>query len=184
MLGLQRIEAVLLACLACCGCGGEQVERVGNHRFAIAAKNRIPASAWPAFLPRSSDDGISFVLNPNAALPERIIVGVDARESVCRRAAGGPADVNATICSTFPLRWRGRRLYRSGDEVFWQYAPSPSGTPVIARCSPASKRGNGLCQATLPLGDLILTLHLNDSELPRLEADYDAAASLLHGWER
>jgi len=45
------------------------------------------------------------------------------------------------------------------------------------------KGHSGLCSAVLDLGDLVVTISLNDDELPALEEIYERAASLLRSWE-
>ena len=42
---------------------------------------------------------------------------------------------------------------------------------------------SGLCKATLPLEDMVLTIGFDDDELPKLEALYQRAASMLRSWE-
>jgi hypothetical protein len=166
------------------GCAKSKAEQAGSHRFAVPEDYRIPESDRPFFLPRSENDGFTFILNPTAALPQQILVGVDTKANICGRAAGTKAYVNSTVCSAAPLHWRGRDLHRSGDAVFWNYALAGSGQAVLINCSQVSGPAKGLCMASLPFEDLVLTLHINDAEVGRLTADYDAATGLLRAWER
>jgi hypothetical protein len=176
--------------LVCSGCAGGNVERAGNHRYAVPEGYRISGRARPVFLPLSEQDGFNFVLNPRAALPEQIIVGVDTKWNICRRAAGSQAYVNTTICGATPTRWRDGQLRRFGDETFWNYALAEPGAEndkpkaIAVSCSQVSGPAKGLCIAPLPFGDLVLTLNINDKDIPKLAANYDAATALLRRWER
>jgi len=179
--------AVLVACSAC---AQSKTEQAGGHRYAVADGHAVTEGDWPFFLPRSEEDGFTFVLNPKAALPHQILVGVDTKANVCRRAAGTKAYVNSTVCTASPLRWRDQELLRSGDETLWTYAlngppAAPSkGRAILISCSQISGPAKGLCMAPLPFGDLVITLHLQDAEVHRLGIDYDAATALLRSWER
>ena len=174
----------MVVCSACFACKQGRAEQAGRHRFAVPEDYRVSESDRPFFLPRSDNDGFSFILNPAAALAQQILVGVDTKANICRRAAGTKADVNSTVCAASPLQWRGRELRRSGDTVFWNYALSEPGQAVLVNCSQVSGPAKGLCMASLPFGDLVLTLHIDDADVGRLAADYDAATALLRVWER
>jgi len=179
-----RTAVALIICMASLGCTRGQAEAAGRHRFAIPERYRIPASDRPFFLPPDENNGLTFVLNPTAALPKQILVGVDTKANICDRAAGTKAYVNSTVCRATPLRWRGQELRRSGDNVFWTYAVTAPDEAVLISCSEVSGPAKGLCIAPLPFDDLVLTLHLDDGEVGRLTANYDAATALLRSWER
>jgi hypothetical protein len=164
------------------GCARGQAQQVGGHRFVVPEAHSIAETDRPFFLPRSENDG--FVLNPTAVLPQQILVGVDTKANVCRRAAGTRAYVNSTVCTTSPLRWRYDKLRRSGDNIFWTYSLNGSTEAVLVNCSAMSGPAKGLCRAPLPFGDVVLTLHIDDTEVGRLGPDYDAAVALLRAWER
>jgi hypothetical protein len=160
-------------------------QQVAGHLYDVPSANLISKSAYPFFLPESQDDGFIFILNPDAELRQQRTVLVQGRQAVCTRANGG-AYVSRTICGPNEVEWQGRGWVKKGDEMFWNYSPE---TPVGAdapfvTCHKMEIEGHpGLCTATLALGDLALTISLNDDELPELEATYQRAASLLRAWE-
>lgn len=79
-------------------------------------------------------------------------------------------------------------MRKNSDGVFWRYElPSASGNDAAApvNCSAfADKSGEGFCTAVLPYKDLVLSIHLRDSQMPTLEALYNQAVSKLESWER
>jgi hypothetical protein len=182
--GKVDVAVVLAFCLATSGCTRTQAEAAGSLRFAVPERNRVSESDRPFFLPRSEDNGFTFVLNPTTSLRHQILVGVDTKANICRRAAGTRTYVNSTVYSATPLRWRGEELRRSGDKVFWAYTLARPDQAVLINCSQVSEPANGLCMASLPFGDLVLTLHIDDREVGRLAADYDTATALLRSWKR
>jgi hypothetical protein len=162
---------------------------VATHRFTVPPPHAIPDSARPFFLP-PSDEGLSFVINPEAELPNQVVVGVGSRDAVCARAAGTNAYINSTVCDPLPFSWRGIPLRKSGDETFWNYLlPATGGSAgskqqqVLVSCYKLDAGGKrGLCTANLPFRDLVLTLHIKDSEIPNLAQYFDRATSLLRRW--
>jgi hypothetical protein len=173
----------MVVCSACFGCTRGKGAQAGTHRFAVPENYLIPKSDRPFFLPRSDNDGFTFILNPKAALPQQVLVGVDTKSNVCRRAAGTKAYVISTVCAASPPLWRDVKLRRYGDNIFWNYALAGPRQTVLISCSQVSGPAKGLCMATLPFGDLVLTLHIDDARAGRLTADYDAATALLRAWE-
>jgi hypothetical protein len=171
--------ALLLA-----GCGNAQ-EQVADHRFDVPDANLIPTSAYPFFLRRSKDAGFIFYLNPQAELGQRRTVLVESRDSICTRANGG-GYISRTVCAPQKIAWQGVGWLRQGDDVFWTYSPdTPAGANAhFVSCHSMEIEGHpGLCHATLAFEDLVLTIGLEDDELPALEATYQQAVSLLRKWE-
>ncbi|GEM_PF-4029357 len=170
--------ALLLSC-------AKAQQQVANHRYDVPFANLISKSDYPFFLPKSEDDGFIFILNPQADLRERRSVLVQERESVCIRANGG-GYVSRTICGAQNVEWKGHGWRRQGDDTFWTYSPAtPAGAnaPFVSCHKMEIKGHSGLCSAVLDLGDLVVTISLNDDELPALEEIYERAASLLRSWE-
>jgi hypothetical protein len=178
------IYAAATTVLLLAGCANAQ-QRVAGHRFNVPAANLIPKSDYPFLLPKSQDEGFIFILNPQAELRQRRSVLVQERETVCARANGG-GHVSRTICGPRKIEWQNHGWVRKGDETFWTYSPdTPSGVDApFVSCHRMQIEGHpGLCNATLVLGDLVLTISLDDDELPALEDTYENAASLLRLWE-
>lgn len=175
--------------LAVIGCGPRDL--VGTHSFDVPEAHAVPQSAWPFWLPRSDEQGFLFTLNPRAAPPDQVIVGVSSREDVCRRAAASAAYVNDTVCSSRPFRWEGQPRHRTGDGQFWTYVLTESGPAtaasrpqVVVSCFAMGGGIPGRCTAIVPFGDLVLTLSMADPEVPRLEPAYRQATGLLQEWEQ
>jgi len=168
--------------LASCTNGQQQVS---DHRYDVPVANLIAESSYPFFLPRSKGDGFIFVLNPTAELQEQTTVLVQDREEVCRQAQGG-GYVSKTICGPKKIEWRGRDWIRNGDDRSWTYSPNISSgqeAPFVSCFKMQIEGHSGLCSATLDLDDLVLTIGLDDDELPTLEATYQRAVSMLRSWE-
>lgn len=171
--------AMLLA-----GCANAH-QLVAGHRFNVPSANLIPKSDYPFFLPKSQDEGFIFILNPQAELRQQRTVLVQGREAVCARANGG-GYVSQTICDSRSTEWQGHGWVRNGDDTFWTYSPdTPSGADLhFVSCHRMEIEGHpGLCKATLALDDLVLTISLDDDELPALAGTYESAASMLRFWE-
>lgn len=96
--------------------------------------------------------------------------------------------MNRTVCASTMPSWRGVAMRKVSGGVFWRYElPSAAGNAAAApvNCSAfADGSGEGFCTAVLPYEDLVLSIHLRDSQMPRLEALYDDAVSKLKSWER
>ena len=79
-------------------------------------------------------------------------------------------------------------MRKVSDGVFWRYElPSAAGNAAAApvNCSAfADGSGEGFCTAVLPYEDMVLSIHMRDSQMSRLEALYDDAVSKLKSWER
>lgn len=186
--GHRKLAAFLLTAgatvLALCGCANEQ-QRVAGHYYEVPDANLIPLNAYPFFLPKSEIEGFIFVLNPDAELRQQRSALVQDRERLCARA-NGHGYVSQTICGSQSIEWKDRGWRKTGDETFWTYSPdtTPAADAPFVTCHKMEIDGHpGLCAASLPLGDLVLTISLNDDELPTLEAIYQRAATMLLSWE-
>lgn len=187
----RRFTAASLLIASSLGaCSESGVRKLEGHLFDIPKPNDIPDSDAPFFLPAlDSRDGFSFYLNPEASLPERNLIGVASKERMCARAAGTQARINSTVCAVRPPSWRGRPLHKVSNGVFWTYdLPAEAGQkspPSLASCSVMSGGSRpGLCTASLPYGDLFLTIHFRDNQVGSLQALYDQSAANLRKWER
>ena len=189
---MDRCFTIILMSIASLlgACSASAERRLDGRVFSVPRANDISDSDAPFFLPAlDPSDGFSFYLNPEASLPERNLVGVASKTRMCARAAGKEARINLTVCSTRPISWRGRRLSKVSDGVFWTYdLPVEAGqktAPSLASCF-AMVRGSrpGLCMANLAYGDLVLTIHFRDNQVRLLQALYDQSTASLGKWER
>lgn len=178
----------IVSSLTACSASAER--RLEDHVFHIPKANDISDSDAPFFLPAlDPNDGFSFYLNPKASLPERNLVGVASKNRMCARAAGTAAQINSTVCTIRPLSWRDRSFRRVGDDVFWTYdLPAEIGrkspAPLASCFAMSGGTRSGLCTASLPYGDLVLTVHFRDSQIGSLHALYDQATASLRKWQR
>ncbi|MEO1967746.1 MAG: hypothetical protein ABGW87_03400 [Sphingomonadaceae bacterium] len=165
------------------GCANAQQD-VASHHFEVPKANLIAESDYPFFLPKSGDDGFIFILNPTAELRRQSSVLVQSRDKACARA-NGRGYVSQTICGSRDVEWRGQHWLKTGDDTFWTYSPSKSSGPApFVSCFKMEVDGHsGLCYGTFAFGDLVLTISLNDDELPSLEGIYDRATKMLQSWE-
>jgi hypothetical protein len=184
---LTIVSLLITSLLGACSTAAER--RLEGRVFHIPKANNISDNDAPFFLPAlDPGDGFSFYLNPEASLPERILVAVASKKQMCARAAGTEALVNLTVCATRPLSWRDRPLRKVSDGVFWTYdLPLENGQkfpPSLASCSTMGGGQPGLCTANLPYGDLVLTVHFRDNQVGSLQVLYDQSLASLGRWER
>ncbi|APX67009.1 hypothetical protein V3I01_12965 [Sphingomonas sp. gentR] len=171
------------------GCSASAERQLEGRVFDIPEANAILENDAPFFLPALDPrDGFSFYLNPGALLPDLNLVGVASKQRMCARAAGTAARINSTVCATSPLSWRGQPLRRVSDGVFWTYdLPAETGQKPprsLASCFTMENSQAGLCTASLPYGDLVLTIHFRDNQIASLQDLYDQSAASLWKWER
>lgn len=189
-MNVRFVAAILLSVSPIGACSASATRKVEGHVFAIPKLNDIPDSDAPWFLqPLDPGDGFSFYLNPQALLPEQILVGVASKQRMCARAAETQAFVNFTVCAATPPLWRGQPLRKVSDGVFWTYdLPTVAGQKAPASLASCSAMGGGsrpgICTANLPFGDLVLTIHFRDDQVGSLPAFYDQAAADLRRWEQ
>ena len=186
----RRTTALLLIATLLSACSSSSERRLDGRVFDVPKANDISDSDTPFFLPTPDpSDGFSFYLNPEASLPERNLVGVASKKRMCARAAGTEARVNSSVCANRPLSWRGRPLRKVSDGLFWTYQlPAETGhkpPPSLASCFAMAEASRpGLCTASLPYGDLVLTIHFRDNQVDSLQALYDQSTASLRRWER
>jgi hypothetical protein len=176
--------AVGATALLLAGCGSAH-QTVAGHRYNVPPSNMIFENHIPFFRPESENDGFIFVLNPEAEPSQQRTVVVEDLDGVCRRSNGG-GYVSRTICGAQKIEWKGRGWRRKGDDTFWTYNPdTPEGenAPFVSCHGMQIEGHSGLCSAVMDLDDLVLTINLNDDELPTLEEKYERAASLLRSWK-
>lgn len=189
-MSVRVVAAILLSVGATTACSTSATRKIEDHVFAVPKPNHIADSDAPFFLPPLDPlDGFSFYLNPQASLPQRILIGVASRQRMCARAAGTQALINATVCAATPPAWRDRPLRKVSDGVFWTYdLPMTAGQSAPASLASCSAMGGGsrpgLCTANLPLGDLVLTIHFRDNQVGSIGALYDQATANLRKWEQ
>lgn len=182
--GLLIITALLAACSA------STERKLGGHIFDIPKANDISKRDAPFFLPPSDPrDGFSFILNPGGSLPNQNLIGVASKEQMCARAAGTQAQINSTVCAAPVISWRGISLRKVSDGVFWTYnlpteAEGQASTALVNCFAMADGKGQGLCTAPLPHGDLVITIHLRDNQIVSLASLYDQSVARLRRWER
>lgn len=171
-------------------CSTSAERRLEGRVFDIPKANDISDNDVPFFLPAlNPNDGFSFYLNPKATLPQRNLVHVASRQRLCARAAGTEALVNSTVCATRPISWRDRPLRKVSDGAFWIYdLPAEAGQkspPSLVSCSAMGGGSRpGLCMASLPYDDLVVTVHFRDNQIGSLQALYDQSIARLRTWER
>lgn len=184
------IAASLLISGSLCACSASTVRKLEGHVFDIPKHNDVSDADSPFFLPTLDPrDGFSFYLNPGANLPDQILIGVASKERMCARAAGADARINLTVCAARPPSWRSLPLRKVSDGVFWTYdlpvqENQKSSASLVSCFAMAEDSQPGLCTASLPYGDLVLTIHFRDNQVDSLEDLYDQADASLRRWER
>lgn len=183
------VAAVLWVGLLC-SCSTNVTRKLDGRVFDVPKRYDRADSDKPFFLPMlNPDDGFAFTLNPQAALHDQNLISVASKKRICARAAGTKAQVNYTICTTALLSWQGLPLRKVTDGVFWTYdlpaTPDHASPRSLANCFAMDEHsGTGLCTASLPYGNLVLTVHLRDNQVSSLQALYDQSVSHLRDWER
>lgn len=150
---IAAAAAVLLA-----ACSTKTKRRLGQHIFEVPEAYNVADDDAPFFLPAlDPSDGFSFYLNPAAALPDRVLVGVASKDRMCARAAGTEARINSTVCASRPLAWRRKPLRKFSDSAFWTYdlpleasRKQRTSRASLASCyAMAESAQPGLCMANL-----------------------------------
>lgn len=170
-------------------CSASTSRTLDGRVFDVPKANDIADGDAPFFLPAlDPKDGFSFYLNPTASLPKRNLVAVASKTGMCARAAKTEARINSTVCAARPLSWKGQRLRKVLNGVFWTYdLPARAGQkpPSLVGCSAMGGDSEpGLCTAVLPYGDLVLTIHFRDNQIGSLATLYDQSTASLRSWER
>ena len=162
-----------------CACSASTQRKLEGRVFDIPKLHNISDSDAPFFLPAlNPQDGFSFYLNPEAARPDRNLIEVASKMRMCARAAGTEARINSTVCAALSMSWRGLSLHKVSDGVFWTYdlptAAEKKSPASLASCFVLSGDSqSGLCTASLPYGNLVLTIHFRDDQIASLEPLYD-----------
>lgn len=195
-----RAARVMATCamLALCGCAGasEQGVSVDGYRFAVPAQHLVQGSIF--FLPKEQNDGLRFVLNPDAKLPAQHMVSIGPLSETCGSLRGGTmastqlADSCAAAKGAVEWQVLGatqalQRVYESGSTTEWHYReaqPGPAGQPkVVATCTAMADQ-DGLCISDGAYKHLVYSLHFRESELKNLGALHTQVRTLLRAWER
>ncbi len=176
----------LTAAFSLAACNNVQNE--GGFQFQVPEENLISKSDYPFFLAGWPDtDGFIFILNPEAPLQKHVSVVVSDREDVCANANETNAYVNTSACAPSSIDWRNGPLVRHGDASFWTYsvAAIPDDKPAIfVSCHAMSLEGHpGICTATLPFKSLVLSIGVDDDEVPNLDRVFDRTVTVLENWE-
>jgi len=186
-----RSVAFMLLPIALGSCSPSNEHTLAGHTFVVPKLNDTSSDTL-FFLPTPDPrDGFSFILNPDARLPDqvRVLIGSKARD--CARAAGTKADIIQTICPSRALEWRDVALKRVGNRTFWNYelpaTTSQKDAAVVARCSEMGTRADpkpGLCLATLPYKNLTISIGFRDNQATVIQSLYDRVVNDLRQWER
>lgn len=179
---------LLLAALAQCS----QRVTIDGRRFAVPPKYRLLSSI--PWLPASQRDGLMFIINPDAATPEQILVLLQPDDIACAGTNSSPAE--DSFCGPPADNRRFNGLDRPHAAKF---IPAPSGDVVsryvrtddpsvyLAICSdpggPQQKLG-GLCSTVAQYGDLHYTLAFRGAMVPQLGAIVGRTNRLLSEWEQ
>lgn len=158
---------------------------VGSRVFDVPERHVI-TSDFP-FLPSSQNDGLTFVLNPDAERAKQILVGVDTAAEVCHRPGKPVVDMVPRACAvaegraaTAPLGRLVKKLRFPDDDTQWDYHSENGG--VVAMCTPESD--NGSCDATFAWKNMIVSVSFDEGNIDRLEALQKDVSVLLQSWDR
>jgi hypothetical protein len=191
---LKRKLSVLLGSLMLLGCRGKDADtvQVAKHVFYVPKANAVVGTI--PWLPKSQSEGMSFVVNPNAQLPNQILVYVQSADDACPPdsspnptlqkicvAAAGKKDLDPVpgarprkefVYSNDPTQWRYMARLRSGEDL------------NVASCTPGNRAGAGLCLFTMNYGDLLCLVSLNEIYIGDIGAVRRNIRTLMQSWEK
>lgn len=175
----------LAFCLSASACTAPASYTVAGHAFEVPARHDVSADEQIPFRPaRPATDSFAFVLDPDMAVDDQVMIEVAARDRRCAGAFREDTSIGPIACASRPPPWRGLRRERRGDASFWRYDLAGGDGPVATCFAPGERGEAPLCTAALPYGELVLTFHLAEERVAGLEAHYDAATALLAAWRR
>jgi hypothetical protein len=171
--------------VSCSGKMGMSLKTVGARTFEVPDKYVVKHDF--SFLPKSQNDGLTFVLNPDAERQKQLVVGVDSAEDVCNRSGKPAVDMVPRACAAArgevgvapPGKLR-KQLRFPDDDTQWDYHAENGG--VVAMCT--TGKDDGSCDATFAWKDLIVSISFGESDIGRLEALQREVDELLQSWSR
>lgn len=196
---MRGSKAVIMAgvlLMAISGCSKSDVKTVAidGHVFSVPKKYLIQGTI--PWLPESQHDGLMFVINPEAPLPEQNSVLIQSTSITCHPQTAPAYDQLASACEAAERGFENEaaeprleleKFYENKGDPWWTYRlKDPGGKgpgATVASCS-ALANGNGLCHALSNYGGLVYTVSLRDSEIARLPAIRRKVHELLSSWEK
>jgi hypothetical protein len=196
--GKAAIMAVMIF-MTIGGCSRSDIKTVAidGHVFHVPMKYVVQATVF--YLPSSQSDGLTFYINPEAPLKERMIVGMESSTVRCPSGRNLGATPLASACHAAVQKVGSdatqegvelEKVYSNGDSTPWDGKPTPwwnyrvkdrggkDQGAVVATCS------NGLCDSYGTYGDLVYSAGLRDSEIKQLPLIHRKVHELLSSWEK
>ena len=164
---------------------------INEHRFKVPVE-RLDVER-PFFLPPWEGRSISFVLNPQAPLPDQVSVLVERRQAKC--APKGQNTPYLEPACEGHLVWIGqnsgssnslnKRQMFSDTTFLWNYvAETDAGEEVVvASCVRHNPSMPALCSAVAPYGGAILEVGFSEDQIPELRSHVLRAQAQLQEWE-
>lgn len=155
--------------------------KVGAHTFRVPKDFVVDANVF--YLPPSQSNSLRFVINPNAALPEQILVSIDPTAK-CPYPFATPPPNERCQAMAIPIRLlESDRLMKSQNpaDFQWEYRSEKHGN-ILVNCSPLRGR-NGLCIHDGLYQDVPYTIYLRDSDVPNLLSVRRKIETKLAEWE-
>jgi hypothetical protein len=135
-----------------------------------------------------------FHLNPEAALPDQVLVLVESRAGVCRGVDHAKSQAIRIACGEAEEpQWRGKPVTRIGSNTFWDYVvvlPRNGAAEApgyhLASCFRMERNDGrgGLCSEVFRYRDLVVTMKVNEKDVNHLEAMRDQTIALLDRWKK
>lgn len=168
----KRVWLALAAAALVAGCGRTDVKRVevGGHVFGVPEANLMPDRL--PFLPASPDASLTALLNPEAPPPERLTVLVEPVAAACKPGATLSERLRRACAvaqghAPQPVPGRLTRRPRFPDDpTQYDYLGEDGG--VALSCN-ASEGGGGSCGMIHAWRDLVWSVDIRESEVPRAE---------------
>ena len=178
--------------MASSGCSDRETEAItiDDHVFEVPRQYLIEERIF--WLPQSEEEGVLFIMNPEAPIRERRSVLIESTSITCSPKTPPEYDYLASICEaaerqaddiqqtqSSPLE----KEHWNGDPTQWVYRLTDKRGKgrgdIVATCS-----GNGLCYSLSNYADLVYNVSLRDSEIERLPAIRKRVHELLSSWEK
>ncbi len=166
---------------------------VDGHIFHVPEgyiiKGTIP---W---LPENPNEGFSFVVNPEAALQEQMIVGLEPQKIMCRYADRTVSDILPQACALaekgedyqFGKDFMPEKIYPFEGITFqWEYQiKDPNGqSRTIASCVTRRNIKGGSCWSINNYNGLMYSVSVRDYDIHSIPKVWKRVNSLLASWEQ
>lgn len=192
LLAQAAMGAMILASLSGCDRGSTREVVVDQHTFRVPDKYLVKGSI--PWLPASQQEGLSFVINPDARPQEQKIVGLRSARITCNPQTPPTSNMLSSTClaskemnkAEAQKAFAPEKVYpHEGITFQWEYRvkDTDENYRVVASCTSVGGGKEGLCHSLGGYKNLVYSVSLRDSEMQRLPEIWAKVREMLASWE-